>query len=177
MFLLVNLISILVDNIQLKKLAQFTEDLYQRITELVEEYGEALILAPGGSSIDVVAAALEQLPVALQNKVSLSVSDERWADKHEQNFNSYTNIHNRFPGIKMVWPFIATNLKKAERDYSELLANNINWTIPLLGLGSDGHTAGIFPHHLPATKLKFNQTGVVAYEVSSEESPEIRPPA
>ncbi len=116
--------------------------------------GDILCLLSGGSALDVV----EYLtPNKSQCRTIFIMGDERVS--RESTINNYLQLTSRYSKHPLVEHLVTTvpELNESSEDFairieniiSKIISEGINLKIiSLLGIGNDGHTAGIFPMDL-----------------------------
>ncbi|WP_369413295.1 6-phosphogluconolactonase [Microbulbifer sediminum] len=117
----------------------------------IKEHDQATFLVSGGSSPEAVYRALSKRPLPWK-QINVALVDERWVEPGE-NGSNHTFIqksllqHNAaeapFLGMKNAHQSAAAGQSDCERAYAELPRP---FDVCLLGMGSDGHTASLFPH-------------------------------
>ena len=120
-----------------------------RLHELLRDR-EAICIISGGSALDVFA----ELPEDDLVRTIFMLGDERWS--RAPGSNNYVQYAARFTDHPLLPQLVDTSVAPDEshRAYAERLARTFKQLqherphaliIALLGIGSDGHTAGIFP--------------------------------
>lgn len=125
----------------------------EQITNSIAKHsGDALCLLAGGSSLDVVEYI--KLPLETERRTIFMMGDERVS--RERDVNNYLQLESRYPDhgilehvVKSVPAENESQNAFCDRMKQTLLdtikeLNNPN-IICILGVGADGHTAGIFP--------------------------------
>lgn len=117
----------------------------------IREHDQATFLVSGGSSPKPVYEALSKRPLPWKD-INVALVDERWVDRGESGSN-HTFIEKTllanyaaeapFLGMKTPHATAAEGQGDCERAYAELPRP---FDVCLLGMGSDGHTASLFPH-------------------------------
>nr|WP_091510922.1 6-phosphogluconolactonase [Microbulbifer yueqingensis] len=117
----------------------------------IREREQAAFLVSGGSSPKPVYEALSKRPLPWK-KINVALVDERWVDRGESGSN-HSFIENTllqnyaaeapFLGMKTPHRTAVEGQADCERAYAELPRP---FDVCLLGMGSDGHTASLFPH-------------------------------
>lgn len=134
------------------------EDLENRLLEIichvlrkeVESFGKACLLLSGGSTPINLYKKLSKVELPW-DKISIALVDERFVPKDD----SYSNekmirealCQNHAQNAKLIGMVYddeneAKNLKEARKAYEQFIPPP---TICLLGMGTDGHTASLFP--------------------------------
>jgi 6-phosphogluconolactonase/glucosamine-6-phosphate isomerase/deaminase len=102
----------------------------------------------GGSAIEV--AVLSAKKLASQNGLTVSLVDERYGPPGHPNSN-WTKLQQagfKAPSAELVPILIGQDIAETTKDYAdfvEKLLQSSDYRIGLLGIGTDGHTAGILP--------------------------------
>ncbi|WHI45849.1 6-phosphogluconolactonase [Microbulbifer sp. JMSA004] len=117
----------------------------------IKENGHANFLVSGGSTPEPVYRELSRRPLPW-SQITAALVDERWVEKNHsgsnaafieksllQNYGAKAN----FLGMKNSHTTAVEGEEACERAYSELQKP---FDVCLLGMGSDGHTASLFPH-------------------------------
>ncbi|MCX2783148.1 6-phosphogluconolactonase [Microbulbifer thermotolerans] len=117
----------------------------------IKERGQASFLVSGGSTPEPVYRELSKRPLPWP-QITVALVDERWVDRNEsgsnQAFIEKTLLQNcaaEAPLLAMKTPHAtaAEGEEDCERAYAELPKP---FDVCILGMGSDGHTASLFPH-------------------------------
>src|SRR5690606_15862018 len=117
----------------------------------LEERGEATFMVSGGSTPEPLYRSLSEVDLDWSS-VYVALVDERWVDfehdKSNEAFTVRTLMQNKAAaanliGMKNSAATAAEGLADCESVYQQL-AQPFDMTI--LGMGSDGHTASLFPH-------------------------------
>ncbi|GAA5444142.1 6-phosphogluconolactonase [Microbulbifer sp. NBRC 101763] len=117
----------------------------------IKDRGQATFLVSGGSTPEPVYRELSKRPLPW-SKITAALVDERWVDKSHsgsnQAFIENSLIQNNAAeatllGMKNLHATAAQGEADCERAYAELWRP---FDICILGMGSDGHTASLFPH-------------------------------
>jgi 6-phosphogluconolactonase len=117
----------------------------------LEERGEATFMVSGGSTPEPLYRSLSEVDLDWSS-VYVALVDERWVDfehdKSNEAFTVRTLMQNKAAaahliGMKNTAETAVEGLADCESVYQQL-AQPFDMTI--LGMGSDGHTASLFPH-------------------------------
>ena len=121
------------------------------LNEAVESRGEATFMVSGGSTPEPLYQSLSNLELDWES-VYVALVDERWVDfehdKSNEAFTVKTLIQNKaavanLVGMKNTAATAEEGLADCEAAYQQLAQP---FDITILGMGSDGHTASLFPH-------------------------------
>jgi len=117
----------------------------------IDDRGEATFMVSGGGTPEPLYKALSQVDLNWE-AVYVALVDERWVEfEHEKSNEAFTVKHliqnkaavANLIGMKNSAETAAEGLADCESAYQQL-AQPFDMTI--LGMGSDGHTASLFPH-------------------------------
>lgn len=117
----------------------------------IDERGEATFMVSGGSSPEPLYKSLSNAELDWES-VYVALVDERWVDlEHEKSneaFIAKTLMQNNAAsahliGMKNTAETAAEGLADCENTYQQLAQP---FDVTILGMGSDGHTASLFPH-------------------------------
>jgi 6-phosphogluconolactonase/glucosamine-6-phosphate isomerase/deaminase len=126
-------------------------DLAQRLEKELSDGKRVLWLTSGGSNIDASVQVMDRLPSELSQNLSIMLGDERYGEVGHSDSNWSQLLQAGLnPGKAKVYPVLQADLsfdRTLER-YNTLanqaLAEN-DTIIGQLGIGTDGHIAGILP--------------------------------
>lgn len=128
-----------------------THDCACALQKGIKEHGQGSFLVSGGSTPEPVYRELSKRPLPWK-QITVALVDERWVDKTEsgsnQAFIENSLLQNNaaeapFLGMKTPHATAVEGQADCERAYSELTKP---FDVCVLGMGSDGHTASLFPH-------------------------------
>lgn len=117
----------------------------------IEERGEATFMVSGGSTPEPLYKALSQVELDWE-AVYVALVDERWvAFEHDKSNEAFTVKHliqnkaavANLVGMKNSADTATEGWADCEAAYQQLAQP---FDITILGMGSDGHTASLFPH-------------------------------
>lgn len=117
----------------------------------IEDRGEATFMVSGGSTPEPLYKALSNSDLDWES-VYVALVDERWVDfEHDKSNEAFTVKHliqnkaavANLVGMKNSAGTAAEGLADCEAAYQQLAQP---FDITILGMGSDGHTASLFPH-------------------------------
>lgn len=122
-----------------------------RIIELLDEGHKVLWLLSGGSGGQVCIDVSKILKSHNLENLFVTMSDERYGEPGhpEENFHQLIKRGLELPGATMYRPLIIGVREDIANVFNSKLGElykQTDYHIALLGIGSDGHTAGIKPH-------------------------------
>jgi 6-phosphogluconolactonase len=121
------------------------------LNHAIDERGEATFMVSGGSTPEPLYKSLSQVDLDWSS-VYVALVDERWVElAHDKSNEAFTIKHliqnnaasANLVGMKNTAETAQEGLLDCEATYQQL-AQPFDMTI--LGMGSDGHTASLFPH-------------------------------
>lgn len=131
--------------------AALQQECEQALVAAVEERGEATFMVSGGSSPEALYKAMSNSDLPWES-IYVALVDERWVDydhdKSNEAFVVKSLIQNKaaatnLVGMKNTAESAQEGLADCEAAYQQLAQP---FDITILGMGSDGHTASLFPH-------------------------------
>jgi 6-phosphogluconolactonase/glucosamine-6-phosphate isomerase/deaminase len=146
------------------------EALYQRINRQLKAKKRVLWLVSGGSNVAISVSVMKRFADANLTYLAIALSDERYGpyDHPESNMHRLLQAGFKPRGASMISMLAAGQplpLKQATSHYARILEymlSKAQLTVAQLGIGEDGHIAGILPGSL-AVK---SPDSVVCYESS-----------
>ena len=119
----------------------------------LKENNRVLWLLSGGSNIAIEVKTMDKIPDALTKKLIIGLIDERYGNFNHADSNFYqiksANFNFRDSAIIEVIEKQSDSIKSSAKEYgqkiTELLSNKNIFSIGQLGVGDDGHIAGILP--------------------------------
>lgn len=121
------------------------------LTKAVEERGEATFMVSGGSTPEPLYKSLSNVDLPWES-IYVALVDERWVDfEHDKSNEAFTVKHliqnkaavTNLVGMKNTAATAQEGLADCEAAYQQLAQP---FDVTILGMGSDGHTASLFPH-------------------------------
>jgi 6-phosphogluconolactonase/glucosamine-6-phosphate isomerase/deaminase len=144
-----------------------TADLTHRLVQELNNGKNVLWLVSGGSNIRASVTVMDHISEELSRQLTVLLADERYGDVGHPDSNWTQLIAAGFdPKYAQMLPVLEAGLSlgKTALHYEKL----VNWAyadadviVAQLGIGSDGHIAGILPHSLASSEL---QKPVIAYK-------------
>lgn len=133
----------------------------------LRSYGRVLWIVPGGSNIPVITSIMNKISLTDSAKLAIMFSDERYGPVGHPDSNLKQLYDSGFkPKRAMVIPILrpSVSLETTTSLYAEAASvafGAANYILAFLGMGPDGHTAGILPGS-PAAKASI--AWVISYE-------------
>jgi len=120
-----------------------------KLTNAISQLGEASLVVSGGSTPKGFLANLSTKPVDW-SKVSVTLADERWVPPDHQDSNERLLREQLLKGSAAAASFIslvdmAQDPERAQQIIASRIAHIERFTVVILGMGLDGHTASLFP--------------------------------
>lgn len=143
-------------------------DIAKRLNELLANKRSVLWLVSGGSNIAIQTMAINMIPDKLSKNLTIIPVDERYGLYNHATSNSAGMRKAGFDPKHAEWIDILEqnlDLERTTHVYNEFLAREIaidDYVFATLGMGEDGHTAGILPHSPALTSADF----AVSYKAS-----------
>ena len=138
------------DDLQTLELA-LTDYATECLQQSLKKYGQACLLVSGGRTPAGFYQRLSQQPLDWM-RITVALVDERWVNEtHEASNAAFIRQHllqgpaaaAKFVGMKNSAPSATEGAKDCNDYYRQLPTP---WALCLLGMGSDGHCASLFPH-------------------------------
>lgn len=132
-------------------IAALQEECLAALRSAIDERGEATFMVSGGSSPEPLYKSLSATDLDWES-VYVALVDERWVDfehdKSNEAFIARTLMQNNaakanLVGMKNTAEAAPDGLADCESNYQQLAQP---FDVTILGMGSDGHTASLFPH-------------------------------
>lgn len=131
--------------------AALQQECEQALTAAVEDRGEATFMVSGGSSPEALYKSMSNSDLPWES-IYVALVDERWVDfEHDKSNEAFvvkSLIQNKAAatnliGMKNTAESAQEGLADCEAAYQQLAQP---FDITILGMGSDGHTASLFPN-------------------------------
>lgn len=132
-------------------IAALQEECLNALRSAIEERGEATFMVSGGSSPEPLYTSLSHADLDWES-VYVALVDERWVEfEHEKSNEAFivrTLMQNKsasanLVGMKNTAETAVEGLADCESAYQQLAQP---FDVTILGMGSDGHTASLFPN-------------------------------
>ena len=119
------------------------------LTDAIAARGMATLVVSGGSTPIPFFAALQTMKLAW-DRITITLTDERFVGRHHADSNEHLlrrhMLHAESPFIPL-WREGLSLQECAAAASSDLTAISKPFDVTILGMGEDGHTASLFPHH------------------------------
>ncbi len=149
------------------------------LTDDIKTLGRAKMLVSGGSTPVDLFKKLSKNSIDW-DKVDIGLVDERFVPTNSEHSNERLVKENLLVNEAENAPFtgmiyfsndVFKNLEKVEEEY---LKFSKNVTVTILGMGTDGHTASLFPGDQPSEEDLKNQSNNVVLNTQSPSDPKRR---
>lgn len=157
---------------------QLAEAVYQALAADLEHQERALLVVSGGSTPVPFFKALAQKPLAWA-RVDITLADERWVDAQSSDSNAKLVRDNLLQGSAAAANFVPLTSDDGTPEegvaaVSEATAG-LAWpaSVVILGMGSDGHTASLFPDSQELGLALSTDEPLVAVRSPSQPQPRI----
>jgi len=129
-----------------------SQDIINKLENAILENGKASLLVSGGSTPKPLFEKLSSIDISW-DKVSIALCDERWVnsehkDSNEKFVNDYLLVNNAKDA-----KFVSMYQNNIQIEDAEIVCSDIYqkelfpFDVLILGMGSDGHTASLFPNN------------------------------
>ena len=146
------------------------KDLSQRLIQELTKNRNVLWLVSGGSNIQSAVKVMATIPAELQMQLTIMLVDERFGDVGHDNSNHQQLLDAGFnPGEAILLSILELGLSLEEtvsrfKSIAGQAFEEADTVIALIGIGADGHIAGILPNS-PASYE--SEKYVVGYEAET----------
>lgn len=131
---------------------ELAKSILANLQSAIDEKGSASLLVSGGSTPKPLFEKLSSTPFAWE-KVTIGLCDERWVDSsHEDSNEQFVKkilLQNEASSATFIGMYNEqTDMQMAEEECSKRIASALfPFDVMILGMGSDAHTASLFPHN------------------------------
>lgn len=129
---------------------QLSQNIVENLNEAIAHRGFATLLVSGGSTPKPLFEKLRKRPLAW-DKVKVGLCDERWVESDHEDSNAKLVQEYLLQEKASVAKFVGMYNAEPERSVAEnicaetLKAELLPFDVLVLGMGSDAHTASLFP--------------------------------
>jgi 6-phosphogluconolactonase len=144
-----------------RELARFVA---QRLRSAVQLRGQALLVVSGGSTPVPFLTALSDEAIDWA-RVSITLADERWVPVDHPDSNEGLVRRMLYRGRAQAARLVSLHTDAVLPEQAEPVVEARLATLPwpadvtVLGMGGDGHTASLFPHHVDLPRALSDQSG------------------
>ena len=141
----------MINFIKTKSTLECEEKLYKTLKDNLENNKKILLIIAGGSNIPILKTVFDQLEFKLTSNIDIILSDERFGPSDYQESNFVKLIKYGFDKKKANFINILTNqdiktsTRLLEKEFVQK-SQKVDIIIAQLGIGEDGHIAGILPN-------------------------------
>lgn len=141
----------MINFIKTKSTLECEEKLYKTLKDNLENNKKVLLIIAGGSNIPILKTVFDQLEFKLTSNIDIILSDERFGPSDYQESNFVKLIKYGFDKKKANFINILTNqdiktsTRLLEKEFVQK-SQKVDIIIAQLGIGEDGHIAGILPN-------------------------------
>ncbi len=150
----------MIDFIKTNSTLECEEKLYKTLKDNLENNKRVLLIIAGGSNIPILKAVFDQLEVNLTSNIDIILSDERFGPSDYQESNFVKLIKYGFDPKKanfrniLIDQDIQTSTSILEKEFVQK-SKKADIIIAQLGIGEDGHIAGILPNSKALTSNNY----------------------
>ncbi|MBR2514951.1 MAG: 6-phosphogluconolactonase [Halomonas sp.] len=157
---------------------QLAEAVFQALTDDLNHQERVLLVVSGGSTPVPFFQALAAKPLPW-SRIDITLADERWVDEQSSDSNARLVREHLLQGSAADANFIplTCNTKTPEEGVEEIAKRTagLAWpaSVVILGMGSDGHTASLFPDSQELGLALATDEPLVAVRTPSQPQPRI----
>jgi 6-phosphogluconolactonase len=142
------------------------EEVARRAAEVFKEIEPKKVVLAGGETPRRAFELIAQLPMAWR-EIDLFQSDERWVAAEDERSNARMiteTLGSRLGEARFHRIATSGSPQLAAEDYATQVKEALPFDLTFLGMGSDGHTASLFPEH-----PNYDRTDVLAFAFESQQ--------
>ncbi len=130
---------------------QLASDVAAFLSDAIESRGHATLVVSGGSTPKPFLQALSVLPLDWPS-ISVTLADERWVDADHADSNERFVRQHLLSGAAASATFVSLKNEHASAHAGQVMCESALAALPwpvdvvVLGMGTDGHTASLFPN-------------------------------
>ncbi|MDA3947031.1 MAG: 6-phosphogluconolactonase [Helicobacteraceae bacterium] len=158
---------------------ELSRDIACNLQEGVRQNGRASLLVSGGSTPKPLFETLSQIDLPWE-KVTVGLCDERWVDPSDEASNEHFVKEHLLQGKAAKATFVGMYSKgvtaeSAQQQCTQKL-KELLWPfdVTVLGMGTDGHTASLFPHNYNLEKAFEAKENMLCIAIEPEGVPYVR---
>jgi len=156
-----------------------SQSIASQLQKAIKKNGKASLLVSGGSTPKPLFEKLRQLPLAW-DKVNIGLCDERWvAPTHKDSNENFVKKHllqDRASKAKFTGMYNeGSDVEEAETLCSQKIKQELYpFDVVILGMGSDAHTASLFPENIKLQKAFDLNNKELCIAVEPKDAPHMR---
>lgn len=136
---------------QEKLIGELSFNISKKLREAIKKRGHASLMVSGGSTPKALFKALSEHELMWEN-VTIGLCDERWVNPSSSDSNEYLVrqylIQNKAATAHFIGMYREGDIEVAQGICHEQLQQlGTPFDVVILGMGSDGHTASLFPNN------------------------------
>lgn len=147
---------------------ELSKNIIANLENAININGEASLLVSGGSTPKPLFKKLSESDIAWY-KVTIALCDERWVPNNHKDSNEKFVKELLLVGFAKEAKFIpmyqeGVNIEDAQQICSDIYKNELfPFDVIILGMGSDGHTASLFPNNIKLEESFNDETKLCIY--------------
>ncbi len=160
-------------------IASLSQSILKQLQDAIDKKGKASLLVSGGSTPKPLFEKLRKAPLAWE-KVSIGLCDERWVPSthEESNENLVKTYLLQEKAAKATFVGMyneEADIETAEKVCSKKIkATLFPFDVLILGMGSDAHTASLFPKNIKLEKAFDLQSEELCIAIEPTTAPHLR---
>ncbi|CAA6800358.1 MAG: 6-phosphogluconolactonase (EC, eukaryotic type [uncultured Sulfurovum sp.] len=133
-------------------LVTLSQNIARNLEEAIKNKGSASLLVSGGSTPKALFKKLRKIPLAW-DKVTIGLCDERWVDNEHKDSNAHLVQEVLMKDEARFARFVGMYNNEQENSLAEALCSEklkaelFPFDVVVLGMGTDAHTASLFPNN------------------------------
>ncbi len=158
---------------------ELSRDIARNIQESVRQKGRASLLVSGGSTPKPLFETLRQIDLPWE-KVTVGLCDERWVDPSNDASNeTFVKKHllqDNAARAQFVGMYTDGVTAESAQDQCTRKLKESLWPfdVTVLGMGTDGHTASLFPHNYNLERAFEANENMLCIAIKPEGAPHVR---
>jgi len=160
-------------------IAALSQSITEQLQKAIEEKGKASLLVSGGSTPKPLFEKLREISLDWE-KVSIGLCDERWlSSTHEESNENLVKTH-LLQAKASKATFVGMYKKETDMQAAEMLCEKkmkeslFPFDVLILGMGSDAHTASLFPENIKLEKAFDLDNEALCIAIKPETAPYMR---
>lgn len=151
----------------------------ENLRTAIKEKGKATLIVSGGSTPKALFQLMSRLELAWE-KVSIGLCDERWVpsnhpDSNEKLVKETLMVHNASKATLIGMVIDGLNASESESQCSHNVQSHLwPFDVLILGMGSDAHTASLFPGNPKLQEAYDRDTKKICISIEPRNAPHMR---